>query len=128
LGSSNPVVKALAARALGQIESAAHEAGPELFAVLTDGNSEVRRNAVAALGRIKADLPCLRPALRELLRKDPDAEVVSAAATALGELQDQDAVALLRDTVLHHRVELVRQSAGRALLLLDKASRERGTP
>ncbi len=82
LGSSSPVVRAAAARALGKTGDGATGRTP-LVAALDDREWRVRTSAARALGELRAGQAA--PALIARL-KDPQSHVREAAAAALGEI------------------------------------------
>ncbi len=96
LGDGHPSVKRAAAQALGKI-------GPRqqviavLIQILTVGESNSRRAAVAALAQLEAK--SAYPALREALT-DPEPTVRQGALAALGELGDRRALADFRERLL----------------------------
>jgi HEAT repeat protein/S1-C subfamily serine protease len=85
---SCPSARAYAAEALGKMETFARAALPALVAALKDPETEVRRNASAALGKI--GLPAREAAYAELLAvlQDRDEEVRRTAKGALLQLGD----------------------------------------
>jgi HEAT repeat protein len=73
---------------------------------------QVRLQAILALRR-QAGVQAI-PALADLLGRDPDASVRSAAITALGRFREASAVAALK-AALGHGDQDTRQQAARAL-------------
>lgn len=87
LGAREPSVVAMAAFALGEIESRASV--PPLTRVLTHASADVRANAVWALGSIED--PASAPAIIERVTDDGDRRVRLAALIALGALDELSA-------------------------------------
>ena len=78
-------VRRAAARALGQMGSAAKDAVPHLVELLKDTHAYVRRDATRSLGWMHSAAKDAVPHLVELL-EDPDPGVRKAAADALGQI------------------------------------------
>jgi HEAT repeat protein len=116
---SNPMtsIRRAAVEALAEV-GMAQGVEPVAFA-LADEEPEVRRMAVVALGRIRADdgsAPGV-PHLIDLVQHSQDSELVAAAARALGDARDQHAFAVLRPLVRSEHA-LVAVSAVEALAQL----------
>jgi HEAT repeat protein len=91
LRDNSPEIRAQSAEVLGVIGS--HTEVPELINALKDSNAQVRLNATKALAKIGDENAI--PALCHLLSEDPDDEVRSSAASALGRIGNDTAQLLV---------------------------------
>jgi HEAT repeat protein len=79
-------------------ELPATEALTLLQRAVTDENARVRYAAISQLGTLSGagvDPAALLPILRQFLREDPEFDVRAAAAAAVGELKQQQAIDVL---------------------------------
>ena len=77
---------------LGQFTGNAERVVPALLKSLSDSDTEVRLGAIKSLERFGEKSKPAGPALREMLRRDPDAKIRRCAASLLGTIRDKDAV------------------------------------
>ncbi len=110
LSWSDPVVRTRAAQALGMIGGPA--AMTTLARALNDQAPQVRLQAIHALRRLRGVQAI--PALTDLLQRDPEASVKSAAIATLGTFREASAVAALK-AALGDADQMVRQQAALAL-------------
>lgn len=100
-------IRFFAAESLARLEAADHPAVQALMAGLESPNASRRVAAVLSLSRLGPSAKAAVPALQRLLESDPDAQVRSAAARALGRIEHAAAVpslmAALRDPELEVR-------------------------
>jgi HEAT repeat protein len=94
LRDNSPEIRAQSAEVLGVIGS--HTEVPELINALKDSNAQVRLNATKALAKIGDENAI--PALCQLLSEDPDDEVRSSAARALGRIGNDTAQSIADDS------------------------------
>ena len=94
LRDNSPEIRAQSAEVLGVIGSYAEV--PELINALKDSNAQVRLNATKALAKIGDENAI--PALCQLLSEDPDDEVRSCAAIALGRIGNDTAQNIADDS------------------------------
>jgi HEAT repeat protein len=94
LRDNSPEIRAQSAEVLGVIGS--HTEVPELINALKDSNAQVRLNATKALAKIGDENAI--PALCQLLSEDPDDEVRSSAARALGRIGTETSQNIADDT------------------------------
>jgi HEAT repeat protein len=94
LKDNSPEIRAQSAEVLGVIGS--HREVPELINALKDSNAQVRLNATKALAKIGDEKAI--PALCQLLSEDPDDEVRSSAARALGRIGNETSQNIADDT------------------------------
>jgi HEAT repeat protein len=94
LKDNSPEIRAQSAEVLGVIGS--HTEVPELINALKDSNAQVRLNATKALAKIGDEKAI--PALCQLLSEDPDDEVRSSAARALGRIGNETSQNIADDT------------------------------
>jgi HEAT repeat protein len=94
LRDNSPEIRAQSAEVLGVIGS--HTEVPELINALKDSNAQVRLNATKALAKIGDENAI--PALCQLLSEDPDDEVRSSAARALGRIGNDTVQNMADDT------------------------------
>jgi HEAT repeat protein len=94
LRDNSPEIRAQSAEVLGVIGS--HTEVPELINALKDSNAQVRLNATKALAKIGDENAI--PALCHLLSEDPDDEVRSSAASALGRIGNDTAQNIADDS------------------------------
>lgn len=94
LRDNSPEIRAQSAEVLGVIGS--HTEVPELINALKDSNAQVRLNATKALAKIGDENAI--PSLCQLLSEDPDDEVRSSAARALGRIGNDTAQNIADDS------------------------------
>ncbi len=94
LRDNSPEIRAQSAEVLGVIGS--YTEVPELINALKDSNAQVRLNATKALAKIGDENAI--PALCQLLSEDPDDEVRSSAASALGRIGNDTAQNIADDS------------------------------
>jgi HEAT repeat protein len=94
LRDNSPEIRAQSAEVLGVIGSQTEV--PELINALKDSNAQVRLNATKALAKIGDENAI--PALCQLLSEDPDDEVRSSAAIALGRIGNDTAQNIADDS------------------------------
>jgi hypothetical protein len=109
--SSNPAVRARAARELG--ETGSHLAVDELIALLNDSDRNVRREAVQSLSRIGAE-EAVNPLLECV--GNPSSDIAEEAVEALGAVPSSLSLNILV-TLLHDERPGIRRSA---ILALDR--------
>ncbi len=109
--SSNPSVRARAARELG--ETGSHLAVDELIALLNDSDRNVRREAVQSLSRIGAE-EAVNPLLECV--GSPSSDIAEEAVEALGAVPSSLSLNILV-TLLHDERPGIRRSA---ILALDR--------
>ena len=80
LGDESPSIRSGAAKVLGNMGPAAHEAVPRLFALLADEENHIGETAGAALGKIG---PAAHPQVLEALGSEEE-NIRAAAAVAIG--------------------------------------------
>lgn len=107
--SSNPTVRARAARELG--ETGSHLAVDELIALLDDSDRNVRREAVQSLSRIGAE-EAVNPLLECV--GNPSSDIAEEAVEALGSVPSSLSLNILV-TLLHDERPGIRRSAVIAL-------------
>ncbi len=127
LDSGDPARQSAAARELGQRKS--ERAIADLVAALGKApTAEVRRNAAAALGRVKKAGPATA-ALLKAAREDRDATVRYAALVALANIQDKDrandTLELMKWTRDSSNDEFARDLVTRLLARLEKGKQEK---
>lgn len=103
--STNPTVRARAARELG--ETGSHLAIDELIALLNDSDRNVRREAVRSIGRIDNERAV--PALLDCI-SDPTSDIAEDAVESLGGLHSSLSLNLLV-TLLHDERPTIRRGA-----------------
>ncbi|NMB74940.1 MAG: hypothetical protein GYA21_07395, partial [Myxococcales bacterium] len=113
-GDASPRVRAAAARALGDVPDATAN---QLLSALSDGEAEVRREALWAIGRKR--FPGLLGNLLGALQNDRDCRVQAAAAWALSRVGDQTVKDALR-AVASGGCRLAAQAASFALAELER--------
>jgi HEAT repeat protein len=121
---TDPYVRISASEALARIDPGESQALPALSKALQDREAHVRATAVGALALLGTPAVPAAADLRAVLDRDPEAEVRSAAAFALGEVvaessdkrQVEEAVAALARSVREDRDSDVTYWAARALV------------
>jgi HEAT repeat protein len=88
-----------AATALKQFPGSAEQVVPQLVDALHDSDAEVRENAFQSLHFYGAQAKSAGPALREMLKHDPDAKTRQHAAALLGSINDRDAIPALSEAL-----------------------------
>ena len=117
--SSNPSVRARAARELG--ETGSHLAVDELIALLDDSDRNVRREAVQSLSRIGAE-EAVNPLLECV--GNPSSDIAEEAVEALGAVPSSLSLNILV-TLLHDERPGIRRSA---VIALDRIGDRRVEP
>jgi HEAT repeat protein len=122
---SQPGIRRNAAQALGNFGEKALDTLPALIqAAQKDKDTWVREESIVAIGFISAstsDQRALIP-LRDLLMKDPNAQIRAEAANALGSLRGVDAVPTLQERLKKDDDSHVRQESAKALGRMQKAA------
>lgn len=122
LKSNEAVKKRKAAKAIGELGKSARSAAPTLVSVLErDRDSLVRQNTAEALGEVGGDPKKVIPALGKAM-KDPDQDVMSAAAMALAKF-GKPAVPTLRKALAEDD-NLVRKNAAEALAKIGPEAKD----